>query len=251
MGERVSPSPDISLNSVVDSQLRAVFSRLTRFEPALVIDPTKDTERLEMVSAISRFYADGCARFVSQQGFDISLPDERIWPDEYEGVYGWLRDIPGQIQGAPSLVFDELVRNAQMHAGFAGLRAAWNRSVFHLMVADHGRGMGSSTFSMDGMGMGIITSFATKDLKYIKTSRYHIVHLQRNLEKVPIQFPGIQPHLQFRHIREYVKQGIPLPQIDPNSKTYTTIDEQGRHILVNAVGEKTIIHPGESFESMN
>jgi len=137
---------------------------------------------------LKQFYERHVQKFALEHGcmyFDESQKDKWKYPQEYEALNDMYYAIVGQFE----LVIIELVRNAKEHGNQNSkeksihIGASWIGEVFCLIVGDEGLGMGSSNSRGDGMGMNIISFFATEMSMRVGDNGFSI-SVYRDLEDI-------------------------------------------------------------------
>jgi len=217
---------------------------LRKLPNSIWIEPQKDREK--SITQLTEFYLRGLEEYKKEKQIFDDLPDNRLWPDSYFEAYSWFQTASYELQGSPGLIFHELISNADIHGrGFSGGSAAWDASTFILRIADKGSGIGSSHIHSGGIGHTLISDFFTEQIRSTVQKEGHILGLCRDLDQVvlPDQTDMLGKNISKKvaHIRKLRMQGRKLPQLNPNSSTYSSFDKNkgpfGAMVTHNRLGQ--------------
>jgi len=218
----------------------------------LVVD--KATTRETAIQKLTRFYLNGFDRYAKRKSIFSDLPHTDLWPDKYADAYNWMLDAYNVLEGSPQLIFDEVIRNADLHGkGFRGATAAWlNPSIFIFRIADKGTGLGSSGEHGDNIGHIFISHFATEPIRTKVQRNGHILGFCRNLDTIELPdrlgmlgTEDISGDIAF--IQQRRAAGKKLPQYHPDSRKYYGFDSKvgkfGATVVHNRLGKVIQVIP--------
>jgi hypothetical protein len=221
MGEQFVSHPPSLAHEPIASGFREHVAQIQAYPEHLVFESPFSLNRDGIRDETARFYQSGVRRYLHSQVLDVPLPDERLWPDVLHEAYGWMRDTRWEIAGTPELILDELIRNADIHGkGLAAVAAGWDQTIFHLMIVDNGRGLGSSSVTIENRGHMFIGFFATEKIEFILTPKNHIIHITRDLANVEQTKPDMFTARRVKEVQALHTKGISPPANNPLDNTY-------------------------------